>query len=68
MQNICNRVTRTQDSIYYIRPIYPRVNTVRNSFQYKFATIWNELPFGIQEIGDSKKFSKALMTHLLEKY
>ena len=36
--------TRNLNDPNYIRPIFLRVNTVRNSFLYQFVKIWNQIP------------------------
>ena len=60
------RVLRNDD--YYIRPIYPRVDAVRDSFQYRFATIWNMLPAHIRSISNSRTFKLECKNYLLSLY
>ena len=65
-QLLHNRPFRNYD--HYIRPIYPRVNAVRNSFQYRFATVWNGLPDNIRSMPNSRRFKIECMNYLLSLY
>ena len=65
-QHSYRRPLRNDD--FHIRPVYPRVDAVKYSFQYKFASVWNDVPIYIRSTLDNNKFKEQYMAYLLGLY
>ena len=62
------RETRLGVDNLYMRPMRPRVDVVRNSFWYQFASIWNSVPSVIRNIPRTSTFKRRLFDYFIESY